>query len=221
MTDNCSCGGTCDKCGGWAPVASAFNAAPAVINCPGMPETAYDSYGHGAPGSLLGEVREKYASLQEQLRERFAEEGSYGMPPVTPVLLDAFPDGTVVYRMGAETYRLGYTETDSGCELDAGDPERVKPATSWEPVDNAADDTPSKDIPGEKACKILKDGEVKGHPLTDAQRGMFGAACGKWKKAGGKGKADNAFADGWETLGRDLISEDATAEDWAPLARVS
>jgi hypothetical protein len=200
MTGVCSCGGVCDKCGGWAPVAPAFNSASAVINCPGMPEAGSDSYGRGAPGSLLGEVREKYADLQKQLRERFTEEGSYGMPPVTPQLLDAFPDGTVVYRMGAETYRLGYTETDSGCELDEGDPERVKPATSWEPVGNAEGDQPSDDLPGPKACQILKDGTVHGKPLTDAQRGMFGAACGKWKKAGGNGKADNTFADGWETV---------------------
>lgn len=34
-------------------------------------------------------------------------------------------------------------------------------------------------ISPEKACTIIKDGQVHGHPLTQAQRGMFGALCGK------------------------------------------
>lgn len=40
---------------------------------------------------------------------------------------------------------------------------------------------PSKslDMSAGKACKILKDGSVHGHPLTKAQRGMFGAKCGQ------------------------------------------
>jgi len=38
---------------------------------------------------------------------------------------------------------------------------------------------PSKDIDPEKARKILKDGEIGGKPLTEAQKGMFGAAAGK------------------------------------------
>lgn len=37
------------------------------------------------------------------------------------------------------------------------------------------------DMSPEKACKILHDGEVHGHPLTDAQRRMFGALCGQRK----------------------------------------
>ena len=35
------------------------------------------------------------------------------------------------------------------------------------------------DVSGDKACKIVKDGEVRGHPLSDAQRGLFGAICGQ------------------------------------------
>ena len=38
---------------------------------------------------------------------------------------------------------------------------------------------PSENVDSEKACQILKDGEANGQPLTDKQRGMFGAACGK------------------------------------------
>jgi hypothetical protein len=33
-----------------------------------------------------------------------------------------------------------------------------------------------------KACLMLKEGQANGHPLTEAQRGMFGALCGKRKK---------------------------------------
>ena len=28
-----------------------------------------------------------------------------------------------------------------------------------------------------KACKILEDGKVQGRPLTEKQRGLFGAVC--------------------------------------------
>lgn len=38
---------------------------------------------------------------------------------------------------------------------------------------------PSEDIDPQKARKILKDGEAQGKPLTEAQKGMFGAAAGK------------------------------------------
>lgn len=37
----------------------------------------------------------------------------------------------------------------------------------------------SEDIDPDKACKILQDGEVDGKPLTEEQRGMFGAACAR------------------------------------------
>jgi len=38
---------------------------------------------------------------------------------------------------------------------------------------------PSEEITSSDACQILRDGEANGQPLTEAQRGMFGAACGK------------------------------------------
>ena len=52
----------------------------------------------------------------------------------------------------------------------------------------------------DKACKILKDGTAQGHPLTEAQRGMFGAVCGKR----GKKKVRNMVANsspGWTEVG--------------------
>jgi hypothetical protein len=41
---------------------------------------------------------------------------------------------------------------------------------------------PSAGISPEKARQILKDGEVRGHPLTEKQRGLFGAAAGRGKQ---------------------------------------
>lgn len=35
------------------------------------------------------------------------------------------------------------------------------------------------DISPEKAKKILEDGSVRGHPLTDKQKGFFGAIAGR------------------------------------------
>lgn len=40
---------------------------------------------------------------------------------------------------------------------------------------------PSVDISAQKAKKILKEGSVKGKPLTDKQKKMFGAAAYKKK----------------------------------------
>jgi hypothetical protein len=48
-------------------------------------------------------------------------------------------------------------------------------------VANAAA-APSDSIDPDKACTMLKDGTANGKPLTEAQRGMLGAACGKAKK---------------------------------------
>jgi hypothetical protein len=42
---------------------------------------------------------------------------------------------------------------------------------------------PSDDITPEKARQMLRDGTAQGHPLTDKQRRMLGAAAGKDKKA--------------------------------------
>lgn len=51
------------------------------------------------------------------------------------------------------------------------------------PLTNAGGGLPSDtlDMDPEKACQILKDGTVNGQPLTEAQRGMFGALCGQRK----------------------------------------
>lgn len=59
--------------------------------------------------------------------------------------------------------------------------QRVHVQGEWMGWTANADAQPSEelDITAEKACKILKDGQVHGKPLTKAQRGMFGAKCGE------------------------------------------
>lgn len=43
----------------------------------------------------------------------------------------------------------------------------------------------SANVDPDKACQILRDGEIDGKVLTDDQRGMFGAACARAKKSWG------------------------------------
>jgi hypothetical protein len=88
---------------------------------------------------------------------------------------------------------------------------KCKPATKPSGLKEAvaahnARSLPSKkaDVSPEKACQILKDGEANGHPLTEAQRGMFGAICGKRKKpTGNLSLAVNAFCATGEGGGQD------------------
>ncbi len=56
----------------------------------------------------------------------------------------------------------------------AGAPSRKKYAAGEVPSETA-------DVSPEKAKKILEDGEIDGKPLTEVQRGMFGAIAGKAK----------------------------------------
>lgn len=63
----------------------------------------------------------------------------------------------------------------------------------------------------EKACRILSDGAVHGHPLTEAQRGMFGARCGQR----GKKPAANVLLK--PTGNEDGLSTD-TGKDDLPVA---
>jgi predicted small lipoprotein YifL len=70
-------------------------------------------------------------------------------------------------------------ECEEGGELCPKCAEKLATAgKDWLPVKN---ELPSEeaDVDPDKACQILKDGEVRGHELTEAQRGMFGAICGK------------------------------------------
>ncbi|MEM2989558.1 MAG: DUF2213 domain-containing protein [Halobacteria archaeon] len=82
------------------------------------------------------------------------------------------PDHLAVFSDG----QIGACSLNDGCGVN------VANSRSWyELVSNKKKTLPSDklDITPEKACKILKDGEVNGSPLTDDQRGMFGALCAK------------------------------------------
>ena len=50
------------------------------------------------------------------------------------------------------------------------------------------------DMTPDKACKILHDGTVHGNPLTERQRGLFGARCGLRKKGKSKKAKRNQSA---------------------------
>lgn len=74
---------------------------------------------------------------------------------------------------------------------------------------------PSTKVSPEKACTILKDGEANGKPLTDKQRGMFGAACGRKHIRHEDGKWVLYTRDGSRVLGRHGTKEDALAQERA------
>lgn len=67
-------------------------------------------------------------------------------------------------------------------QLAAEDTKSIPPSR-WKPGLGAVKGQPSDDISPEKAKEVLKDESVHGHPLTEKQRDLFGAAAGKDKKA--------------------------------------
>lgn len=73
---------------------------------------------------------------------------------------------------------------DAQFSIDGGEWMSLDAAAAWlfrvSPV-KSIEAQPSSDISPEKARQILKDGTVHGHPLTDKQRRMFGAAAGRGK----------------------------------------
>jgi hypothetical protein len=69
----------------------------------------------------------------------------------------------------------------------------------------------SLDMTPQKACRILHDGEANGHPLTEKQRGMFGALCGKMtKNAQGEDEWEDGEGFDWQVH---LIENGYTVED--------
>ena len=80
-----------------------------------------------------------------------------------------------VREYGKEKFNVNFA---SGNDSDYARAEIVKPNKSQKAQ-------PSDDIDPDKACKTLSDGQIDGVPLTDEQRGMFGAACAKAQKSWG------------------------------------
>jgi hypothetical protein len=147
------------------------------------------------------------SQLEKLLAEKFGGtpigDAGMGMGSVRPLdvwVVDVY-DSYFVYRNGPKMYSQDYAVTDKVAQL-KGDPVEVVRVTEYVPVKN--DDgtlnvglaenarggargkgAPSSrlNIPPEKACQILKDGQVRGHPLTDRQKGLFGVICGRRKKA--------------------------------------
>lgn len=156
--------------------------------------------------------------LEKLLAEKFggvpAVPAGTGMGSVVPFdvwVVDVYDD-YFVYRNGPKLYSQGYTLTDKVAQL-KGEPVEVVSVTEYvpvknddgtlnvEPVENARGGMKGKGAPSsrlnitpDKACQILKDGQVRGHPLTDRQRGLFGVICGRKKRARNQ-EAANASTD--------------------------
>jgi hypothetical protein len=79
----------------------------------------------------------------------------------------------------------------------------IRPGTQALDEDDDRDavykEQPSADVDSAKACQIMRDGEIDGKPLTEAQRGMFGAACGRSQKGSKAMTSTSSQAGGYLT----------------------
>jgi hypothetical protein len=164
-------------------------------------------YDGGEPATNELSHEQISSQLDKLVREKFGGpavgDAGMGMGSVRPLdvwVVDVYDDH-FVYRNGPKTYSQDYTVTDRIAKL-TGDPVEVVRVTEYVPVknddgtvnvglvENARGGARGKGAPSsrlnitpEKACQILKDGQVRGHPLTDRQKGLFGVICGRRKKA--------------------------------------
>jgi hypothetical protein len=139
--------------------------------------------------------------LERQLFDKYgraaiATGGGGLMPaPMDIWVSDVYSD-YFVYRQGEKLFTLDYSIDDNDQVNISGDPVEVMRVTDYVPVKNA-DGSEVEDLVGnasklipkgrlnlspDKACQILKDGQVRGHPLSTAQRGLFGVICGRRRK---------------------------------------
>jgi hypothetical protein len=139
--------------------------------------------------------------LERQLFDKYgraaiATGGGGLMPaPMDIWVSDVYSD-YFVYRQGEKLFTLDYSVDDNDQVNISGDPVEVMRVTDYVPVKNA-DGSEVEDLVGnasklipkgrlnlspDKACQILKDGQVRGHPLSTAQRGLFGVICGRRRK---------------------------------------
>jgi hypothetical protein len=150
--------------------------------------------------------------LERQLYDKYgraaiATGGGGLMPaPMDVWVSDVYSD-YFVYRQGEKLFTLDYLVDDNDQVNISGDPVEVMRVTDYVPVKNADGsgvedlvDNASKLIPKgrlnlspDKACQILKDGQVRGRPLSTAQRGLFGVICGRRRKKTTNSEADAAI----------------------------
>jgi hypothetical protein len=133
-----------------------------------------------------------------------------------PWLVEVF-DEYVVYSKDGKTWALGYTvdHSNNQVSLEDGEPEEVTRVTEYVPVKNEIiSSNAGKKMPGRsiklspaKACKILKDGQVNGRPLTKRQRGLFGAICGRGSGTRNAADLDSNFLEYARGVGRYLESQ--------------
>jgi hypothetical protein len=171
------------------------------------------------------EINRKIGDL---LFERFGKNGndnglkSVG-PSGGPYVMDVY-DEYVVYEQNGTTYQINYSVDNDTNEVKLdGDPREVTRVVSYEPVTHEevaanARKMPSAgaDVTPEKACLLLKHGGVhdasgKWRPLTQAQRGMFGALCGQAK--GKKPTTHEEVRELVEVVDGTPLDESLTVED--------
>ena len=85
-------------------------------------------------------------------------------------------------RLYPEFGKMYAAYTAPAPEPPAPEPPAVHPAPN-PPAPEPYAEQPSEHVGAEKAKTILREGEAKGHPLTEAQKGMFGAAAGREREA--------------------------------------
>lgn len=131
-------------------------------------------------------------------------------------ILDVYDD-YVIYKNKDKYYSIDYS-VDSGTgvvTLSKDQPTEVVRVTDYVPVDNSAANMgiPSDrlTVTPEKACKILKDRSVRGKPLTDRQRGLFGVICGRRgkKKKGATANASCGCNNGHTANTADDVDDEA------------
>lgn len=155
-----------------------------------------DDEGAGGGGEELAGNELSHSDLRDQLSKRLAEKfggGRAGGLMSTDMASDVWPvdvfDGYLVYRNGPKLYSIDYEVSDDDQVGLSGEPTEVMRVSEYVPVEDASAGVAanaSKRLPSgrlgispAKACQILKDGEVRGRPLTKAQRGLFGVICGR------------------------------------------
>lgn len=128
-----------------------------------QPETIPDTPGQKHFEYALGDSNTGSADDDPMMKRK----GASGMYPAQPRPMSSF--GTRITLAGDYPSKPDFSETGTGDHVKADEPE-------------SKNSLPSDYVAPSKAKKILEDGTAQGHPLTDKQKRMFGAAAGKSKK---------------------------------------
>lgn len=103
------------------------------------------------------------------------EVGSYKGRPYVAVARNYQPDHLAILPD-----QKGACSIQDGCGVLVNQSQGTKPMKLQDKLRALLNnEQPSEEVSAEKACQILEDGTAQGQPLTDDQKKLFGAACGK------------------------------------------